>query len=50
MKKEELLKQLEYINDVLADMKPNDEDRSFYVYQKHEIERELELINSERQD
>lgn len=50
MKKEELQKQLEYINDVLADMKPNDEDRSFYIYQRDEIKAELELIDSERQD
>jgi len=46
--KEELEKELEYIKDVIKDLRPNDEDRSFYFYQKNEIEKKLEEIESDR--
>ena len=42
MKKEELLKELEYINNVIRNLRPNDSDASFYYYQKYQIEEKLE--------
>ena len=50
MEKEELLRQLEYINSELKDLKPNDGERSFLCYQKNEIEKELEMIENEGQN
>lgn len=41
MEKEKLLKELEYINDVIKDLRPNDGDSSFYYWQKSELEREI---------
>ena len=41
MEKEKLLNLLEYINDVIKDLKPNDGDASFYYWQRDEIERKL---------
>lgn len=48
--KEKLEKELKYINSVLEGMRANDEERSFYLYQKYEIEKELEGLNNEGQD
>ncbi|MBQ6628541.1 MAG: hypothetical protein IJI98_11060 [Methanosphaera sp.] len=55
MEKEELLRQLEYIKSVLEDLKQNDGERSFYCYQKNQIEEELKELEKggdliERQD
>ena len=44
MTKEELLKELEYLKEVIAGLKPNDEDTSFYYYQKYEVEKKLEEL------
>lgn len=41
MEKEKLLRELEYVNDVIKSLRPNDGDRSFYYYQRDEIERKL---------
>ena len=41
MEKEKLLKELEYVNDILKDLDKNDGDRSFYSFQKSELEREI---------
>lgn len=41
MEKEKLLKELEYVNDILKDLDNNDEDRSFYCFQRYEIEKKL---------
>lgn len=48
MNKEELLKELEYINAVIKDMRPNDSDKSFYCYQRDAIEKELKELESEK--
>lgn len=42
MSKEELEKELRYVNKVIEGLRPNDEDRSFYYYQKYELEKKLE--------
>lgn len=44
MTKEELLKELEYINEVIKDMRPNDSDKSFYCYQRDCIEEKIKEI------
>lgn len=44
MNKEELLKELEYINEVIKDMRPNDSDKSFYCYQRDLIEEKIKEI------
>lgn len=41
MEKEKLLKELEYVNDVIKGLSKNDGDRSFYYWQRDEIERNL---------
>lgn len=41
MTKEELEKELDYINQVIKTLKPNDGDTSFYYWQKWEIEKQL---------
>lgn len=41
MEKEKLEELLEYINDVIKGLSKNDGDRSFYYYQRDEIERKL---------
>lgn len=49
-RKEELEKELEYIKSVLEHMSQYDGERSFYCYQKYEIEKELEELNNEGQN
>lgn len=44
MNKEKLLKELEYINEVIKDMRPNDSDKSFYCYQRDRVENKLKEI------
>lgn len=44
MNKEELIKELEYLNEVIKDMKPNDSDMSFYCYQRNCVEEKLKEI------
>lgn len=44
MNKEELLKELEYINEVIKDMRPNDSDKTFYCYQRDCIEEKIKEI------
>lgn len=44
MSKEELEKELEYLNDVIKDMQPNDSDMSFYCYQRDCVEEKLKEI------
>lgn len=44
MKKEELKKELEYLNEVIKDMRPNDSDMSFYCYQRNCVEEQLKEI------
>lgn len=44
MNKEELLKELEYINNVIKGLRPNDSDASFYYYQRDAIEKKLKEI------
>ena len=49
MNKEELEKELEYINEVIKDMKPNDSDKSFYCYQRDCIKEKIkELENGDK--
>lgn len=50
MSKEQLLKELEYINEVIKDMDTNDGDRSFYCYQRNCIEEKIkELEKSDKE-
>lgn len=46
----ELEKELEYIKSVIADLKPNDGEASFYYWQKSEIERELKELRGEKSE
>lgn len=41
MEKEKLLKELEYINNVIKKLRPNDGDASFYYWQRDELEKKL---------
>ena len=41
MEKEKLLRELEYVNDVIKSLRPNDGDTSFYYWQKWELEKEI---------
>lgn len=50
MTKEELEKELEYLNKVIEDMRPNDSDKSFYCYQRDAIEKQLKEMESEKND
>lgn len=51
MNKAELKKELEYLNEVIKDMQPNDEDKSFYCYQRNCLEEQLkELEGSDKND
>lgn len=50
---EKLERELEYLNDVIKGLRPNDGDTSFYYWQKSEVEKELEelkklVVTSER--
>lgn len=50
MNKEELEKELEYLNEVIKDMRPNDSDMSFYCYQRNCVEEKLkELEKSDKE-
>ena len=46
----ELEKQLEYVKSVIADLKPNDGEKSFLCWQRDEIERELEELRGGKND
>lgn len=46
-KKEELLQELEYFNQVIANMDEHDGDLSFVCYQRNELEKELEELEAE---
>lgn len=51
MSKEDLEKELRYVNKVIEGLRPNDEDRSFYYFQRDAIEKELkECDKNEGQD
>ncbi|MBQ6631132.1 MAG: hypothetical protein IJH55_03240 [Romboutsia sp.] len=51
MSKEELEKELNYVNSVIKDLRTNDEDSSFYYFQRNAIEKELkECETNEGQD
>lgn len=50
MNKEELEKELEYLNKVIKDMRPNDGDKSFYCYQRNCVEEKLKELESEKND
>ena len=50
MTKEELEKELEYLNKVIEDMRPNDSDKSFYRYQRDAVEEQLKELESEKSD
>lgn len=51
MTKEELEKELDYINRVIKTLKPNDGDSMFYYWQKGEVEKQLkECEENARQD
>lgn len=50
MNKEELEKELEYINNVIKGLRPNDSDASFYYYQRDAIEKQLKELESEKND
>lgn len=47
MNKEELLKELEYINNVIKGLRPNDSDASFYYFQRDAIENKLKELEGE---
>ena len=47
MNKEELLKELEYIDNVIKGLRPNDSDASFYYYQRDAVEKQLKEMESD---
>lgn len=51
MEKEKLLRELEYVNSVIKDLRPNDGDSSFYYWQRDEIEKKIkECEEIDKQD
>ena len=50
MNKEELLKELEYLNNVIKGLRPNDSDASFYYFQRNAIEEQLKELEGESND
>lgn len=43
-RKEEILKELEYLNNILRNANPNSDAYDFEYYQKYELEKELEEL------